>query len=162
MFYLSKGTVHMLRGPYEVLAEMPGTALAGWTYDAPFRRVRGGTAPWRILYPPESLSGASACAAEAHRVILWDEVSETEGTGIVHIAPGCGADDFRLGKEQQLPIVAPLNDEELFCRRLWLVDGESTCQRSQKLICTALKQQGVAVPCGTVYASLSHVLALRC
>ena len=36
IFYLSKGTVHMLRGPYEVLAEMPGTALAGWTYDAPF------------------------------------------------------------------------------------------------------------------------------
>ena len=41
--------------------------------------------------------------AVAHRVILWDAVGETEGTGIVHIAPGCGAEDFQLGKEHRLP-----------------------------------------------------------
>ena len=33
----------------------------------------------------------------AHRVIPWDEVALDEGTGIVHIAPGCGAEDFELG-----------------------------------------------------------------
>ncbi|HET7856193.1 MAG TPA: class I tRNA ligase family protein, partial [Gaiellaceae bacterium] len=32
-----------------------------------------------------------------HRVIPWDEVSLTEGTGIVHIAPGAGTEDFELG-----------------------------------------------------------------
>ena len=31
-----------------------------------------------------------------HRVIPWDDVSLDEGTGIVHIAPGCGAEDFEL------------------------------------------------------------------
>ena len=31
--------------------------------------------------------------------IAWDEVSADEGTGIVHIAPGCGKEDFALGKE---------------------------------------------------------------
>ena len=47
-------------------------------------------------------------------MILWDEVGETEGTGIVHIAPGCGAEDFQLGKEYGLPLVAPLDEEGHF------------------------------------------------
>ena len=34
-----------------------------------------------------------------HKVVTWDLASEEEGTGIVHIAPGCGAEDFELGKE---------------------------------------------------------------
>ena len=41
---------------------------------------------------------------DAHRVIVWDEVGEEEGTGIVHIAPGCGAEDFALGKRDNLPV----------------------------------------------------------
>ncbi len=53
-------------------------------------------------------------AQQAHRVILWDEVGETEGTGIVHIAPGCGAEDFQLGKQYGLPLVAPLEEEGHF------------------------------------------------
>ena len=31
-------------------------------------------------------------------MIPWDDVSTEEGTGIVHIAPGCGAEDFELGQ----------------------------------------------------------------
>ena len=38
-------------------------------------------------------------AKEAHRVIAWKDVGEAEGTGIVHIAPGCGKEDFHLGKD---------------------------------------------------------------
>ena len=43
--------------------------------------------------------GAELTAIQAHRVIAWEEVSEGEGTGIVHIAPGCGAEDHALGHE---------------------------------------------------------------
>ena len=38
------------------------------------------------------------------------EVSETEGTGLVHIAPGCGKEDFALGKEFDLKTIAPLDE----------------------------------------------------
>src|SRR4029450_11446999 len=38
-----------------------------------------------------------------HRVIPWTEVGEDEGTGIVHIAPGAGAEDYQLGKSLGLP-----------------------------------------------------------
>jgi len=39
--------------------------------------------------------------------VTWDEVGEEEGTGIVHIAPGCGAEDFALGKKLGLPMIGP-------------------------------------------------------
>lgn len=35
-----------------------------------------------------------------HRVVAWEDVSSEDGTGVVHIAPGCGAEDFELGKEK--------------------------------------------------------------
>ena len=50
----------------------------------------------------------------AHRVIVWEEVGEAEGTGIVHIAPGCGAEDFFLGQQLDLPAVAPLSEVGIF------------------------------------------------
>ena len=121
VLYLSKGTLHMLRGGYEVLAEMPGTALEGWAYDGPFDDLEaeqqvGGRTELKALVRDVKVS-----AAQAHRVILWDAVGETEGTGIVHIAPGCGAEDFVLGKEHHLPLVAPLDDEGYFVEKFgWL------------------------------------------
>ncbi|MCJ7739020.1 MAG: class I tRNA ligase family protein, partial [Anaerolineae bacterium] len=36
VFYLSKGTLSMLHGKFEVLEEMKGAALNGWAYDGPF------------------------------------------------------------------------------------------------------------------------------
>ncbi len=45
-----------------------------------------------------------------HRVIPWDEVSLDEGTGIVHIAPGCGAEDFELSRVHELPVLAPIDE----------------------------------------------------
>ncbi len=99
ILYLSRGTLTNLKGPYEVLGELPGRALEGWTYDGPFDEL-----------PIQQSTGSVA----AHRVILWDEVSEEEGTGIVHIAPGCGAEDFVLGKELGLPALAPLDENGIF------------------------------------------------
>ena len=65
-------------GDQEVVETLPGqrAGRAGAT------RVRSTT------------SGPAATVA--HRVIAWDEVSLDEGTGLVHIAPGCGTEDFEL------------------------------------------------------------------
>lgn len=98
--WLSKGALaNALRGDYTILEERAGAELEGWTYDGPFDEL-----------PAQQKSGA----AQAHRVILWDEVGEAEGTGIVHIAPGCGAEDYALGRDQGLPIIAPLDEEGVF------------------------------------------------
>ena len=41
-------------------------------------------------------------------------VSLEDGTGIVHIAPGCGSEDFALGKELGLPVIAPIDESGIF------------------------------------------------
>ena len=43
-------------------------------------------------------------------VITWDEVSDEEGTGIVHIAPGCGQEDFALSKQFDLAVIDPIDE----------------------------------------------------
>ena len=56
---------------------------------------------WRYTGPYDDLPAvrdAFARGGYEHRVVAWDEVGEDEGTGIVHIAPGCGAEDYQLGK----------------------------------------------------------------
>ena len=39
------------------------------------------------------------------------EVGEDEGTGIVHIAPGCGSEDYQLGKALGLPVIGPIDED---------------------------------------------------
>ncbi|HVN54658.1 MAG TPA: class I tRNA ligase family protein [Anaerolineaceae bacterium] len=113
-FYLSRGTLHMLKGPYEVVSELKGRDMVGWTYDGPFDELPAAQQPGGLTQLPEVTKGITQTAAEAHQVIAWDAVGETEGTGLVHIAPGCGAEDFVLGKEHHLPMIAPLNEEGFF------------------------------------------------
>ncbi len=124
VLYLSKGTLHMLRGHYEVLEEMPGTALEGWAYDGPFDDLEAVQQKGGRTDLKELIRDVKESAAEMHCVILWDEVGETEGTGIVHIAPGCGAEDFALGMEHHLPLVAPLDDEGHFVPKFGWLTGK--------------------------------------
>ncbi len=122
ILYLSKGTTHMLSGPFEVLGELKGAELEGWTYDGPFDHLPAAQEPGGHTQLDELVEGVALSAAAAHRVVLWDEVGEEEGTGIVHIAPGCGAEDFQLGRSLGLPIVAPLDEEGVFVEGFdWLV-----------------------------------------
>ena len=92
------------KGGYEVLGELAGSEMLGWTYDGPFDEFAAQNYPGG--YPAQIADvavkqqwGPSKPAREIHRVIAWDAVSEAEGTGIVHIAPGCGKEDFALGKD---------------------------------------------------------------
>ena len=45
-----------------------------------------------------------------HKIVPWEDVDANEGTGVVHIAPGCGAEDFELGKRHNLPQICPIDD----------------------------------------------------
>ena len=89
--YLIKERESVLKGEYEVLGEVASSKLVGARYRAPFAEL-------------------TAQEGVEHRVVAWDEVSETEGTGIVHIAPGAGKEDFALGSENGIPAIAPLDE----------------------------------------------------
>ncbi|MCS6773594.1 MAG: class I tRNA ligase family protein [Thermoflexales bacterium] len=103
-YFLSAHTLHMLRGEYELLGYLPGERMVGWTYEGLFDdlpAVIDTRKRWQDLHDGRELE---------HTVIAWDEVGEAEGTGIVHIAPGAGPEDYQLGKRHGMPKIAPLNE----------------------------------------------------
>jgi isoleucyl-tRNA synthetase len=57
----------------------------------------------------DSLYDIPAQKGVKHFVTNWDLVNPAEGTGVVHIAPGCGQEDFELGKKLGSAMVAPLD-----------------------------------------------------
>jgi isoleucyl-tRNA synthetase len=128
VLYLSKGTLHMLKGDYQVLGELKGAEMEGWTYDGPFDDLPAEQEVGGHTHLTELTRGIKQSAVQAHKVILWDEVGETEGTGIVHIAPGCGAEDFQLGRQYNLPLVAPLEDEGHFVEGFAWLTGMQVSQ----------------------------------
>jgi isoleucyl-tRNA synthetase len=97
-FWLGKGTLKAaLQGPFTVEEELPGSALVGWRYTGPYDEL-------------PAVQTAFADGYE-HRVVSWPDVGEAEGTGIVHIAPGCGAEDYQLGKALGLPVIGPIDED---------------------------------------------------
>jgi len=141
VFYLAKGTLNMLKGVYELLEELKGKDMLGWTYDGPFDDLPAEQHPGGFTQLNELTKNVSLSAAQAHRVIAWDEVGETEGTGIVHIAPGCGAEDFELGKEYGLPLVAPLEEEGHFVEGFGWLSGMHVSEVAEPIF-ENLKQKG--------------------
>jgi isoleucyl-tRNA synthetase len=114
ILYLAKGTLGMLKGAYELLGELKGEEMLGWQYAGPYDELPPANLPGGFTRLKELKNQSTQTAREAHRVIAWDAVGESEGTGIVHIAPGCGAEDFELGKQYHLPLLAPLDEEGVF------------------------------------------------
>ena len=85
----------------EVVGRLKGAEMVGWNYSGPFDE---------LPRPRETFAEASY----THRVIPWGDVGAEEGTGIVHIAPGCGAEDFELSKEHDLPVIGPLDEDGIY------------------------------------------------
>ena len=78
----------VMKGDYEVIGTVRGRELAGREYEPLFRYV-----------PIEG----------AHRVIDADYVSDASGTGIVHIAPAHGEDDYRVARQHGIPMLMVVN-----------------------------------------------------
>jgi len=87
--------------PYKIIAEIKGSELQDMRFEQLMPYVQ-----------PEG---------NAFRVIVGDFVSTEDGTGIVHIAPTFGADDFRVAKQHQVP---PIMVEDENGKDMPLVDRQ--------------------------------------
>jgi isoleucyl-tRNA synthetase len=139
------------KGGYEVVGEVKGADMIGWAYDGPFdellaQRYEAGY-PEAIAHVATNLVWAPLMAArDIHRVIAWKEVGETEGTGIVHIAPGCGKEDFQLGKKEGLPPIAPLDEEGDFLPGFGVLEGKSALDHATTdAILASLREKGLVL-----------------
>jgi len=75
-----------------------------------------------------------------------DIVVAGEGTGIVHMAPGCGDIDHKIGKKLGLVNLAPLDDESKFIDKYgWLEGKTATDPNTTKAIINDLKDRGFLV-----------------
>ncbi len=86
---LAEARLSVLDGEYEVLAKMKGSALSGKEYERIFN------------YHP--------VAEKAFYVVEADFVTTTDGSGIVHMAPAYGEDDYQTAKKFGLPTIHPVN-----------------------------------------------------
>ena len=129
-YYLAEALLPMLKalkgrdkGDYHVVETLKGSDLLGWQYRGPFDEL-----------PVQQ--------GIVHTVIPWKEVSATEGTGIVHIAPGCGREDFALSKEFSLPVVAPVDEFGVYIEGYDWLTGQ-TAAGVGKQIAENLAQKGM-------------------
>ncbi len=87
-----------------------GKEFENLTYDHPFLKRKG-------------------------KVILADYVSATDGTGIVHIAPGHGEEDYQYGHlENNLPILSPVDEQGRFTKEFPACEGVNVFKANEKII----------------------------
>jgi len=91
---LAKERLSVIDKEYEILAEMKGKDIAGTEY--------------------EQLMEYCDVDKKAFYVIEGDFVSTEDGSGIVHIAPAFGADDYEVSKKYGLPMLQPVTRAGLF------------------------------------------------
>lgn len=86
------------------------------------------------------ISPASA-VAKAHYVVCDTYVTMGDGTGVVHIAPAFGEDDYKVGKRYNLPVVQLVNERGCFDERFESLNGVFA-KKADKSIIERLETEG--------------------
>ncbi|MBI5618090.1 MAG: isoleucine--tRNA ligase [Gammaproteobacteria bacterium] len=102
---LATARLDALKQEHEVLERCAGRDLVGLAYEP-------------LYVVPEQ-----DYPAHAWQVVAADYVSTDDGTGIVHIAPAFGAEDYEVGQKQALPLVNPIGPDGKFVAHAPLVAG---------------------------------------
>lgn len=91
----------------EVVRAFKGEELVGLTFETCFPEI-------------EAQQGVE------HKVVAWEDVAADEGTGIVHIAPGCGVEDFELGVRLGLAQIMPVDDMGIYLDKFGWMSGKDS------------------------------------
>jgi len=120
---------------YEVLSELRGEELEGMKYEHPLRN----TVPVQEIL------------SKYHEVVLAPEfVTMTEGTGLVHAAPGHGFEDFTVAQRIGIgDIVSPIDDEGRFTKEAGKYAGKYVKDANPEII-EDLKQVGALLHEGVI------------
>ncbi|MFP4510174.1 MAG: isoleucine--tRNA ligase [Spirochaetaceae bacterium] len=111
---------------YTIVKRMQGSELAGRAYK------------------PVMPYFSDLASEGAFKVHAADFVTVDDGSGIVHIAPGFGEDDYNVLKHTALPIVLPIDDECRFTAEVPEYQGLFV-KDADKAIIRRLKEEGKLV-----------------
>lgn len=116
---------------YKIIRELKGKELVGKSYE-PLFDDRG---------------------EDAHKVWSADYVSHEDGTGIVHLAPAYGEEDFELAKENNIPVVHTIDQNGFFTEGDW---QSKNVWEINKTIAKDLKERGVVWKIDYIRHSYPH------
>jgi len=116
---------------YEVVGSVLGKDLEGVKYGYPFKDL----VPKQASLEDHPL---------VHRVVCEDFVDVETATGVVHLSPGNGEEDFFAAQRRGVPVFAPFDDEVKFT-----VDGGKFCgvfcRDADQMVVDELKVRGLLV-----------------
>jgi isoleucyl-tRNA synthetase len=113
----------------EIVGRFTGAELAGTRYQRPFEVI------------PADAEGEES-ARRGWRVVAEDFVTAEDGTGIVHLAPAFGADDYAAGQRHGLPMFRPVDDAGRFREDIPLIGGKFVKDADPPLV-EDLKSRGL-------------------
>lgn len=88
-------------------------------------------------------------------VILGDHVLDTDGTGLVHTAPGHGEDDYIVGLKYNLGVLSPVNERGIMTEEALQYEGEFY-EKANSLIVNDLKESGHLLKESKIIHSYPH------
>ncbi|MEK7450727.1 MAG: isoleucine--tRNA ligase [Patescibacteria group bacterium] len=104
----------------EVFDKKLGKEFIGWEYVAPFDEIP---------------LVKKTLGSYIHRIIDGkDIVTETEGTGLLHVAPGAGEEDFKLGKENKLPVISSIEEDASYVLGMGEFAGKNAKKHPELII----------------------------
>lgn len=118
---LAKERLEVIRNEYEIISEYKGKDLTGQEYEQLFNYVK---------------YDKKACF-----VVEADFVSTEDGSGIVHIAPAFGADDYEISKKYDLPFAQPVDRGGRFTSEVTDFDGQFVKDADEGII-KLLRERG--------------------
>ncbi len=138
------------QGGYEIEDELLGAEMIGWEYNGPFDDLPAQQTPGGV---PQADNLLSLTGQQCHRVIDGGRdskgsphVTAGEGTGIVHIAPGCGDVDHKIGAELGLVGIAPLGEDGRFVEGFGDFTGQEAIDpETANLVFEKLKEKHLLV-----------------
>jgi isoleucyl-tRNA synthetase len=139
MFFLAKERLSVLEGKeYSVKGEMKGSELVGMSYSPLFDHFREGEG-----------------VRNAFKVVASNHVTLDSGTGIVHIAPAYGEDDFFVGEANGLGLVDPIDSKGEFNAQIPNLSGMNFRDANPKVL-EMLESQGCLFEQNTITHSYPH------
>ncbi len=129
----SKRVFALIGDEYEKFRTFKGTELLNKKYTGPFDDL------------PLVIQERAVHPDTFHTVVsAKDLVTAHEGTGLVHIAPGAGSEDFAIGKAEKLSVIAPINEEGDYYEGFGFLSG-SNAKKHPELVIDYLKNQDFVI-----------------
>lgn len=120
-YFSKKYSTEYEKGRVQVLKEVKGHELVDLEYETFFPEIK-------------------VQKSFVHRIVSWDDVLEEEGCQVVHIAPGCGGEDFTLGEARGLPLLIPIDESGVFYEGYGFLTGKEA-KEVKELVFQKLKER---------------------